>query len=80
VNSFSVKAGGTYRYRVRAYNRHGTRGYTAASATVKVRPPRPASIATNDTTAVDSRFTLHWSAAAGATSYRLRRRQRASGH
>lgn len=70
--------GGSYQYRVRAYNEHGTRGYTDYSAVVKVLPPAPEKLTTNDTTAVDSRFTIDWSASAGATTYRLRRRQQRS--
>ncbi|HET6725245.1 MAG TPA: hypothetical protein VFH85_04500 [Gammaproteobacteria bacterium] len=72
------RVGGSYQYRVRAYNQYGTRGYTATSAVVKVLPPVPASLTATDTTSVNSYFTLNWSASAGATSYTLVRRKQNS--
>lgn len=70
--------GGIYKYRVRAYNSYGTRGYTATSAEVKVKPPKPSSFSTNDSTAVDGEFELDWSNSAGADDYTVRRRRQSS--
>src|SRR5690606_1293212 len=67
--------GGIYQYRVRAYNAHGTRGYTAASAEVKVKPPKPTNFTTSTTQAVDSQFTLRWNASPGASNYTIRKRK-----
>ncbi|HET7307715.1 MAG TPA: hypothetical protein VFK24_07880 [Gammaproteobacteria bacterium] len=72
------QVGGSYQYRVQASNHNGARGFTAPSTVVNVLPPTPATLGTNDSTAVDSRFTLTWGRSAGATSYRLRRRQQNS--
>lgn len=72
------QVGGTYQYRVSAYNRHGTRGHSDYSDIVKVLPPAPDNLTTDDTTAVNSRFTLNWDSSAGATHYRLRHRKQKS--
>src|SRR5690606_21962450 len=70
--------GGIYQYRVRAYNAYGTRGYTAVSAEVKVKPPKPTNFTTSTTQAVDSQFTLSWNASPGASNYTIRKRKQTS--
>lgn len=63
---------------MRAYNSYGTRGYTAASTTVNVLPPVPATLSTSTSAAIDSQFTVSWGASAGATSYTLQKRKQNS--
>jgi uncharacterized repeat protein (TIGR02543 family) len=71
VTTYAVSgltAGTTYYYRVRAYNGTGTGG-NSGTITVTTVPPAPTATAASSITAIG--FSANWSAATGATGYRL---------
>lgn len=67
VNS-NISAGGTYYYRVRAFNADGTSG-NSTRVTVLTVPSAPAEQAASNI--ANSSFDANWNASAGASGYRL---------
>jgi|GEM_PF-1374123 len=61
----------TYFYRVRAYNAGGTSSNSGTISVTTATAPPPAPVANAATSVTTSSFSANWSAATGATGYRL---------
>jgi fibronectin type 3 domain-containing protein len=74
-----ISSGGTYYYRIRAFNSVGTSSNSpAASVTVPVAPSAPAGLtATATANSSSAQIVLNWNSSTGATSYSIYRSQSA---
>ena len=66
-----LSASTTYYYRLRAYNGSGTSSNSSTITVTTVANPPPAPTVNAATGVTNTAFTVNWSAAAGATGYRL---------